>query len=263
MASFRKIGIVGGVGPYAGILLNKMIFDESRADCDRDYPEVYLLSASGRISDRTEYILSPELSVNPAYAIADIAQMLETLGAEVIVIPCNTAHSPIIFSVIQREIKRRKIKARLINMVNEVISEIMLLRKREHKINMKIGLFATKGTNRSGVYRNAIERSAGLEFVPLPDDYIDLVHDTIYNREYGLKATGEAVSDRVVEDLSTAMDYLVAKGADCIIFGCTELSMAIPRLKSVVPVVDTLRVLALAALRKKYTVADIVKSASK
>jgi len=250
MRKFRKIGVVGGVGPYAGILLNKMIFDESMASLDQDFPEVCLISASGKIADRTEYLLSPETAVNPAYAISEIAETLAATGSEIIVIPCNTAHSPAIFEVVKSELLEKKVSALLINMIDEVIKELSLVQIRLNKNKLRIGLLATRGTNKSGVYHDAIKKNSGMEFVPLSEEYIDLVHETIYHREYGLKATGGNVSDNAVKNLNSAINELISKGADCIIFGCTELSLAVPEMKTDVPIIDTLRVLASAALEK-------------
>ncbi|HNX23627.1 MAG TPA: amino acid racemase [Spirochaetota bacterium] len=250
MKKIRTIGIVGGVGPYAGIVLNRMIFDESRARCDRDFPEVHLISASGRIGDRTEFILSPRKKKNPAYAIVDIVENLAALGSDIIAIPCNTAHSPVIFDVVQREIKNRGIKVQLINMIDEVIKNLQDLKKKSHKKNLRTGLLATVGTNTSGVYRAAIEKNDGMEFVSLPEEYINLVHETIYNPQYGLKATGVFVSDRAVKNITAAVENLVLKGTDCVIFGCTELSMVLPRISSRVEMIDSLRVLALTLLKR-------------
>jgi len=245
-----SIGIVGGVGPYAGLLLNKLIFDESMAKCDSDYPEINLISAPGKISDRTEYILSPAGRTNPAMAIVDIIESLVSLGSEIVAIPCNTSHSPVIFDLIKFEIEKRGVTVQLINMIDEVIRDLERFKNADNKKNLKIGLLATRGTNTSGVYRNAIEKKEGIEFVSLTEEYIDLIHDTIYNTEYGLKATGESVSDRAVENITRAVEHLISKGTDCIIFGCTELSLAVPFITSSVPVIDTLRVLAVSALKK-------------
>lgn len=250
MKKIRTIGIVGGVGPYAGIVLNRMIFDESMARRDSDFPEVHLISASGRIGDRTEYILSPRKLKNPAYAIADVVESLAVLGSDIVAIPCNTAHSPAIFDVVQREIKTRGINVQLINMIDEVIKNLQDFKKKNNKKNLKTGLLATVGTNTSGVYRTAIEKNKGMEFVPLPEEYINLVHETIYNPEYGLKATGVSVSDRAVKNISRAVENLVLNGTDCIIFGCTELSMVLPCISSQVEMIDSLRVLALTLLKK-------------
>src|SRR5690554_3698735 len=97
------IGIVGGVGPYAGIDLLKNIYDNTIAKKDQDYLNALLFSLSSRILDRTEFLMGSIVG-NPGHEIAKIVVTLEKLGVEVVGIPCNTAHSDRIFSVILEEL---------------------------------------------------------------------------------------------------------------------------------------------------------------
>ncbi len=100
------IGIVGGVGPYAGLDLMKKVFDNTLAQIDQDHLDVVMLSLSGSIADRTEY-LEGKVDVNPGLAIAGVLKRLEEAGATVAGIPCNTAHAPGIFSFIEKELQAK------------------------------------------------------------------------------------------------------------------------------------------------------------
>ena len=101
------IGIVGGIGPYAAVDLIKKVYDNTVATCDQEHLDTVLLSMSSKIEDRTEYLIG-KVKINPAYAIAEVLLKLQDVGVTVAGIPCNTAHSSKIFSVIQTELKKNK-----------------------------------------------------------------------------------------------------------------------------------------------------------
>ena len=54
----KTIGIVGGVGPYAGLDLAKKIFDNTEAQHDQEHLDVLLVNSPRLIDDRTAYILA-------------------------------------------------------------------------------------------------------------------------------------------------------------------------------------------------------------
>ena len=51
------IGIVGGIGPYAGLDLLKKVFDNTLANSDQEHLDTILLSMPSKIEDRTEYLI--------------------------------------------------------------------------------------------------------------------------------------------------------------------------------------------------------------
>jgi aspartate racemase len=56
MRHSKAIGIVGGVGPYAGLDLNRKIFDNTVAKTDQEHLQVILFSFSADIPDRTKFL---------------------------------------------------------------------------------------------------------------------------------------------------------------------------------------------------------------
>ena len=95
----KMIGIVGGMGPYAGIDLIKKIFDLTITKKDQDHVPITMISTPHRIPDRTKFIKG-EIKKNPAIEISKIIKKLSNQGASIIGMPCNTAHSPIIINEI-------------------------------------------------------------------------------------------------------------------------------------------------------------------
>ena len=52
------------------------------------------------------------------------------------------------------------------------------------------------------------------------------MRNAIYHKAWGLKATGVNVDDRCVSALVRASDWMLSDGAEAVVLGCTELSMA-------------------------------------
>ena len=119
MTKKEIIGIVGGMGPYAGLELVKKIFDLTEANSDREHLSVFLLSMPSQIEDRTSYLLG-EATTNPAYAISKIILDLEKIGSSIVAIPCNTSHAPPIFNEIIKNLEQNNSKVKLVQMIDEV-----------------------------------------------------------------------------------------------------------------------------------------------
>jgi aspartate racemase len=239
------IGIVGGVGPYAGLDLARKIFDETAAERDQDHLPVALLSYPDVIPDRTAFLLG-QTDVNPALGMLEVIAALERLGCRVIGIPCNTAHAPAIWDVIVEGLAKRGGGVTLIHMVEEVAKFI-----RETLPGVtRVGVLSTVGAQRSGVYPVVLAWH-GLKAVTLEDsEHRVLVHDSVYDPEFGIKAHASPVSGRARANVLTAVERARAAGAEVVVLACTELPLAVP--EAVVegtPVVDATRVLARAIIR--------------
>ncbi|MBQ1795743.1 MAG: aspartate/glutamate racemase family protein, partial [Treponema sp.] len=106
------------MGPYAGLDLERKVFDSVNASSDQDFPDVMMISASRLIPDRSYYILHPDTE-NPCIGISYCVKKLAAMGATHIAIPCNTAHSPIIMNQVRRYIEVNGIEVTLMNIVEE------------------------------------------------------------------------------------------------------------------------------------------------
>jgi len=217
------IGIVGGVGPYAGLDLAKNIFDNTIANEDQDHLDLVMLSVPQSITDRTEYLMGRD-PINPANAIARVLLKMENVGATLAGIPCNTAHAREIFPLIERLLKTANSKLRLLNMAQETVN---LITSAYPEVT-KVGVLSTTGTYKFGIYSNPLA-DAGLEaVVPDFETQDTVVHAAIYNREYGIKARSNPVTKRAREDLLTVARQLLDQGAEILIKGCTEVVLAVP-----------------------------------
>lgn len=216
------IGIVGGVGPYAGIDLLKNIYDNTLAKKDQDYLNSLLFSLPSKIQDRTDYLLGT-VAENPGYSIAKIIIELESLGATVVGIPCNTAHSDDIFSLIIKELDKNGNQIEVLHMINVTIDFI----KVHYSHFSKIGVLSTTGTYKYKIYASALEKNGFISVDPTLEIQENLVHPAIYHQDYGIKSKSNPFHPHAKKNLDHAINYLKDKGAEAIILGCTEIPLVI------------------------------------
>ncbi|MDT7858384.1 amino acid racemase [Rubrivirga sp. S365] len=239
----RRIGVVGGVGPAAGLDLVAKVHAETRAVRDQDHLPVALLSLPALIPDRTAFLLGRS-DDDPGPALADVAEALVDGGAEVVGVPCNTAHAPSIFGAVRDRVGAR---CDLVDMVGEVGAEAV----RRFGPGARVGVLSTTGTRASGVYRSRLT-PLGVEVVDLPDDVQDEhVQPAIYDGAYGVKSASSPVTRRAVAGFRVGLDHLVGCGVDAVVLACTEIPLAVvDPVHRGVPLLDATRVLARALVRR-------------
>lgn len=216
------IGIVGGIGPYSGIDLLKKVFDNTLAGRDQEHLDAVLISASSKIQDRTEYLMG-RITENPAYAIAEVIHKLHMAGAVVAGIPCNTAHSLKIFSVIQSELKKNGDTIVVLNMIEETA----LYLQANHSGITKVGVLSTTGTYKSKIYNDALQSKGYEVIVPSLEMQEDLIHPAIYHPDYGIKSKSNPVHPQARRNLIEGFSFCKQQGAQAVILGCTEIPLAI------------------------------------
>ena len=240
------IGVIGGLGPYAGLDLCRKVFDLTAAGSDQEHLDLVMVSLPSTVPDRTEYLLGEPVE-NPAVGIAKVIRRLDRAGARVVGMPCNTAHAAPIFDRILDDLRGSGSEVRLLHMIREVAS---FLRARHPDVR-RVGLLATMGTVITGVYDAAIEPS-GVEVIR-PDDGVQqgMVHPAVYDRAFGIKSRMGAVTEESRSRLERALDHLESKGAEAVILGCTELPLALPVLaRREIPLLDSTKILAVALIRE-------------
>jgi len=244
----RVIGVLGGMGPAAGVDLVSKIIDQTDARSDHEHLPVALLNYPERIIDRSTFLFG-ETDTNPAFALADILRQLEGAGAVVAGIPCNTAHAPAILDVVQDELDRTGHAIRVLHMIEETAA--FMHRHMPHV--QKVGTLSTLAVYDLGLHRKPLE-AAGFDVIaPNEDIKADVVNRTIFDTEFGLKAQSHPVTDKARANLVSAIDHLVAKGADAVVLGCTELPLApMVEERSDVLLVDPAEILARALIRETY-----------
>jgi len=245
MNNEKLIGIVGGVGPYAGLDLIRKIFDQTEAKSDQEHLPVALLSLPQEVEDRTAF-LSGHTTNNPAYGIVKVIKKLVAIGASVVGIACNTAHAPQIFNVIVEEINKANISVKLVNMIDEVSKFI-----RENHADIKnIGIIGTMGTFKTRIYEMVL-KGENINVIVPDERFQKNVHDAIYDHEFGIKAQSNPVTETAKSKLKEAIAHLHDKGAEAIVLGCTEIPLAITENKiNDIVIIDPTLILARALIRE-------------
>lgn len=240
-SEISPIGVVGGMGPYAGIDLIRKILDQTNATSDQDHLPLLLLSVPSSIPDRTDFLLGKS-AVNPALAISQAISSLRQQGASIIGIPCNTAHAEPIYDEV---IKRLPEKTKLVNMVEETTKYI----RSQFPRASKIGILSTTGTRLSNVYPHELAKH-GLLGIQVSEEIQErFIQPAIYCETYGIKAHPSSITIRAKESLMQGVVYLADHNVDAIILGCTEIPLALTEAELAgIPLVDTSRVLARALI---------------
>ena len=221
------IGILGGMGTQAGLDFCNKLAILYRGKIDQKYP-LFLLYNKSNIPGRPESIgvQTGKLSDSPKNkknkkkyllvlkSLLDGCKVLKKSKCKFIVIPCNTAHY-------WYDDLQRKIKLPIINMPKEVFKHT----KKNCKKKSNIGLLATEGTLKTGVYKKFFNRDYNLIY-PNPN-----VQKISVNEAIKLVKMGKV--KKANEIIRPAINHLIKKKCKKIILGCTELPIAIFAFKSI------------------------------
>jgi aspartate racemase len=244
----NAIGVIGGLGPYAGLDLVKKIFDETVAGTDQEHLSVTLISYPGHIPDRSTYI-ADQREPNPVPPLAEVLRRLRAAGCSFAGMPCNTAHAPVIFDQLTGTIESEGLGITLVNMIDASSGSVTRL---DPSIR-RVGILATTSTIRNRLYERSLE-AIGLEAIA-PEDHIqiDLINPVIFDGDWGIKAQSNPPTDRARNSLLEGIRHLTGRGAQAVILGCTELPLAVPeREVDGVPIIDSTRSLARALIRATH-----------
>jgi len=201
-------------------------------------------SVPGAIPDRTEFLFKKG-QANPADPVFHIVKSLSSLGASHIGIPCNTFHSPKILGRFQELLEQQEIEINFVNIVEET-AEVFS----QHYAHIrKAAVLGTLGTFRAETYLGPLH-ARGIEVVELVPQIQEKVHNSIYDRKFGLKSNS-SVHPYTRECLVEVVKSVKAQGAEAVILGCTELGLAIKQDQmDQLVIVDSVRALARGLLRE-------------
>ena len=244
------IGILGGMGTQAGLDFCNKLAILNRGKIDQEYP-LFLLYNKSNIPGRPESIgiqtrnLSNRINNKVSEkkyslvlkSLLDGCKVLKKSKCRFIVIPCNTAHY-------WYDDLKKKIKLPIINMPKEVFSYTI----KKCKKNSSIGLLATEGTLKTGVYNRFFDKNYNLICPNI------VIQKKSVNKAIKLVKMGKVKAANKI--IKPAIDYLIKKRCKKIILGCTELPIAIFAFKSFKNIktskifLDPNLILAIAAMKK-------------
>ena len=220
------IGILGGMGTQAGLDFCNKLAILYRGKIDQEYP-LFLLYNKSNIPGRPESIgvqtgnlLNKKINKKSKKkyflvlkSLLNGCQILKKSKCKFIVIPCNTAHY-------WYDDLQKKINLPIINMPKEVFNHTI----KKCKKNSSIGLLATEGTLKTGIYKKFFDKNYNLVY---PNN---VIQKNSVNKAIKLVKMGKVKAAN--KSIKPAIDYLIKQKCKKIILGCTELPIAIFAFKS-------------------------------
>ena len=203
------IGILGGMGTQAGLDFCNKLAKLNKGKTDQQYP-LFVLYNKSNIPGRPENLHRYNKVLKSLLAGC---KFLENSKCKFIVIPCNTAHYW--FDDLQK-----KTKIPIISMPKEVYAHSI----KTCKNNSTIGLLATEGTLKTGVYNKFFDKKYKLI------NPGKLVQKNNVNKAIKLVKMGKI--KEAEKAIRPAVNSLIKMKCSKIILGCTELPIAIFAFKS-------------------------------
>lgn len=194
--------ILGGMGTLATTNFLNDLNKTYKPDSDQEYLN-YILLNHATIPDRTSYILGKSKD-NPYLYLKEDIESVDRLNPDFYVITCNTAH--FFYDDLQKLTNKP-----IVNMI-----ELVDKRLKNIKGKKKIGLFATEGTIKSGLFNKIIEKN-NHEILLSSKSLQAEINACLY----------EDVKERGVVNFQRyhrTLEKMKKEGADYIIIGCTEAS---------------------------------------
>jgi aspartate racemase len=213
----KTIGILGGMGPEATILLMQKVVNavpDARDDADH---VPMIVHQNPQVPSRIKALIEGT-GDDPAPVLASMAQDLENAGVSALAMPCNTAHH---YAAAVDDASALP----FLDMVDLTAEHLARAGAR------KVGMLASPATRLTGVFE-APFAERGLTPITLPDD------GDILKVIRAVKAGKPP--DETGPDLTRIAQALIDQGADHLLVACTELSLLTSDLPDGVPWTDSL-----------------------
>jgi len=217
-------GVIGGMGPLATVDFMSRVIILNPIKTEKDHVHL-IVDQNPHVPNRQ--IKTSEQRDEIASMLAESAKKLEIAGANFIVMPCNTAH------MFTEEIKK-VIDIPFLHIVEEAVIEI----SKNHPKKMAVGIMATSACLESKIYQEGLSE-ANRSFI-IPDERL---------QEECMKIIFSIKDGKEINPMQNRMvkvaKHLIAKGAEIIIAGCTEIPLILKASDIEVPLISSTEILAL------------------
>ncbi|MCR9114667.1 MAG: amino acid racemase [Rhodobacteraceae bacterium] len=212
----KTVGVLGGMGPEATILLMQKVIAAVPAQDDADHIPL-IVHQNPQVPSRIKALIEGT-GADPMPVLMSMSQDLERAGAQALAMPCNTAHhyAPAVAGATPLP---------FLNMLDLTAASLASQGAR------RVGMLASPATRLAGVF-DAPFAAHGLTPVFLPDDGALLAIIRAVKAGQGIAALGPR--------LTAEAGALVDQGADHLLVACTELSLMTSALPESVAHTDSL-----------------------
>lgn len=218
----RIVGILGGMGPQATVDLMSKVITLTPAKDESGHIRM-LVDCNPQVPHRATAIFGDGPSPGPI--LAKMAQNLVKGGAELLAIPCNTAH------YFLKDVEEA-VDVPVLNMIEEAAVEV----RRMFPEAKRVGLLATRGTLRTRLYHDRLEDLGLAVIEPAENEQQRVDWLTKQVKLY-------LAEQRHYETVTLLLNALTEAGADLVVAGCTEIPLALPK-NPPCPTLDPTNVLA-------------------
>lgn len=216
------VGVLGGMGPEATILLQQRVLATVNAQDDADHLPL-LIDMNPQVPSRIAHLIEGT-GEDPTPVLAAMAQRLERAGATALAMPCNTAHHYALAITAAVSIP-------FLNMVALSVDRAAGLLP----AGASVGILASPAVRMAGVFDAELDRAELTALWPANAGRMLAAIRLI-------KAQG--VTPQAQQTLSEAATELTDQGAGLLCVACSEFSLLAPALTASVPILDTIDVLA-------------------
>lgn len=210
----KTLGVLGGMGPAATLAFLARVQALTPAEGDADHIRV-VMDMNPQVPDRNKTPKKAE------QVLGEMAERLKVMGAEVLAMPCNTAHA--------QGAGIRKAGLPFIDMIAETTAAAKATGAQW------VGVLATPGGE--ALYRRVL-RDQGMSLMTLDGPDREVFMDLVYGVKRG--ETGQRARDEMARLARLMSDG----GAGAVIAGCTEVPLLLGQADVSVPLVDSAEVLA-------------------
>ncbi len=212
----KPVGVLGGMGPQATILLMQKVIQAVPASDDADHIPL-IVHQNPQVPSRIAALVDGQ-GADPGSALAQMARDLQAAGAQALAMPCNTAHH---YAAVVAG-------ATDLPFLNMLDLTAMHLRATGAK---HVGMLVSPATRLAGVFDTPFANH-GLIPIWAEDDHalLDLIR----------AIKGGQAADPLGPALLTQAQNLVTRGADHLLIACTELSLITHHLPTDTPRTDSL-----------------------
>ncbi|MGX1309475.1 aspartate racemase [Amorphus suaedae] len=234
MAARRCIGVLGGMGPEATVLFMQRVIERTEVTDDQDHVPL-LVDSNPQVPSRVKALVEGS-GPSPAPVLVAMARRLQAAGAEALAMPCNTAHH---------------FAPSIVAAVDIPFLDMVALSSRH---------MAGLGAGRVGILASPAVRITGIFERPFADHGLAPLY---CGEEAALLAAIRAVKVRdyatARRTLADAAAELARAGADCLLIACSEFSIVAEAARNVLPLADTIDVLAGEVVAVSCAPAEIVR----
>lgn len=209
------VGVLGGLGPEATVDFMARVLALTPAESDQDHIHL-LVDQNPHVPNRQEAILRD--GEDPSQAIVQMAKRLEDAGCGLLVMPCNTAHA-------WEDDIRAATSVPFVSIVDATVAAIP-------EIVSKVGLMTTPAGLSTHCYQRALSER-GIETIEHDEAGLTELMKLVNSIKIGEIGSG------VTASMKRLADELVERGAELIIFGCTEIPIVLDASELDVPALSS------------------------